>query len=605
MIYSASTCTMAGFLQKDGYELQKVFCDVYSISATKLTELAAYVGGADNSFTEEYDLKDICFSIEQNMNKIKERLVIHANAYPYPSKDRTIDQNALAIWGKCGKIVKLRGGSFHPKLLLACFKSRESNERYYRLQVSTGNLTDSKSMDMAVVVEGKSAGDGAEANGKVLCDFYRKVFDTLKSSFPDELTALETTSFTACIGQSLAYIGQNILKVADIEALRFAYTYPDGQGTPDLIWNRIPKEAEEAEQIYVYSPFLNFDGNGITYLDGKLRGKEVTYHTNLTAELCSIWKLINGKIRFCDKSGPFFHAKVYLWKLTDETYRVWLGSANASENGWERNAEFAVGFDLKIRKKESIGAETDQIINRRDPAYWGYKISDQVNPEMEVRFHDADPSEEKAFPSDGALYLARVMAGAIQISAKAGRQEDEVCLSIRAEKPRSMEGELKLSFCDCNGGEICPAVFLDRADGRVEETVAIKKEQLPFQGLMLVRAAMGSSEQSFYVPIDGAEQIVDYEQQAESMLDLLERVEAIDAIPHCAKAGFSDPNDSVYRRLSAFLCSYSGRESACYRRIRERIKIIKERKDCFMSKTEQDKLAELEKLCGEGEKLWN
>ena len=599
MIYTRPVYTMSAFLQKDGYDLKKVFCDVYSLSADRLVELAVYVENADGENVQEYDLRDLCFGVEELKKRgDRGRLVVHTNAYPYPAGDRILNQNALEIWNRCGKVVRLKGGSYHPKLLLACFQRGSSDAWYYRLQVSTGNMTASGSMDLSVVVEGGTQPHGQQANGGVLLSFYEKVYETLGEDFPAAvLNGLRHTEFRSCFHDPSV--------VADIGNVRFAYTYPKGgDSDQNRIKNRLAAEAG-GQEVYVYSPFLRFDrDSGSTYLDQKLAA--AVYHTNLTAELCEAWDVLRRKERavfYCSKNGPFFHAKLYMWKLKapGNRYRVWLGSANASQNGWEKNAEFAVGFDLEIKRPDADG-----ICVKTD--VWTYKRFNGDQSGKSVSFGNACPEAACAFHTDQLLYWVRLLPDRIRISAKAcGDGGETIALSICVDGRGGPQPPMRVWCCDDHG---TPVAALNVSAGKAaEETVVIDRAQFPFRGYMMLRAELDGMKRAFFVRVDyDAGELPEW-RPAGSMLALLDELHAIDAIPRCAKKGFSRPGDSIEQRLSAFLCSYHSGEGEYYRRVLTRIGQINEYigRDTpqaamryYMTEAEKRKLDRLENLCREG-----
>lgn len=613
MIYSRSPYTMSEFLQKDNYILEKVFCDVYSISSAKLVELAAYVCAADNQRTDELDMVDICFAIEDIVNNnqvnVNEKLTIHSHYKPYPGNNHIIRDNATKIWNKCGKTVNLNGHSFHPKLLLACFakEDEQGKKYYYRLQVGTGNLTGSKSLDMAVIVEGEAIknNDPNPCNGQVLYSFYEKIFNSLgERAVPGILCDLKNTQFESKCNE---FISENTL-CAKISDINFAFTFPDCED----IKNKLPdelKDKNDINDINIYSPFINFDSeNGTTYLDDKFGDKTLHYYTNLTLDICDKWEKIKNPVSYCKKAGSFLHAKVYTWKIGENEcrigantekipeYRVWLGSANASKNGWENNAEFDIGFNLKFLKCD---AEKDYIIQNK----WKYKTSKDSDPEKTAIFDNDKPKPEDAFTSEDETYWQRILVDCISIKAD-NEDDNKVKLKFDIKKPNCEKKAYKkivlrffYGYNDTNVKEIS----IDKQSNKIiSKSLSIDKVDLPLDYSMMVKASIETEKTtnlSLMVDIKG--ELPEDDRNPESMLLLLNPIRAIDAIPRCAEAGFSNPKDNIYERLSAYICSYNSKDNEQYEKITQRIDKIKEKVGTlyYISDTETEKLDFLEKLC--------
>ena len=75
--------------------------------------------------------------------------------------------------------------------------------------------------------------------------------------------------------------------------------------------------------------------------------------------------------------------------------------------------------------------------------------------------------------------------------------------------------------------------------------MVIDRAQFPFRGYMMLRAELDGMKRAFFVRVDyDAGELPEW-RPAGSMLALLDELHAIDAIPRCAKKGFSRPGDSI------------------------------------------------------------
>ena len=380
-----------------GAQLKLLIAATYTLSPTVLLELAAALHYSVHN-TGGYDCDDLCLDLPQILRTAGDRLRVFTGAGLLASSrlPAAVGCNAAALFQTCGTVIRPEnGGLFHPKLLLACFRGGGEGSWSYRLQIGSGNLTKSGGLDLAVQLESAEAGGNGPPNGAQLAPFIRQLF---RQDIP-ELEALASLSFLPC-RPSKRY--RHILRNISPEDIRFACNLPDKRHRGCL---QALAEDFGSGPVQIYSPFLSPDKSGAFYLDGIL--KNAAYYTNLTQALLSAQHTpAAGKI-FCSTSeNPFLHAKLYCQEREGQTRRVWLGSANASAGGMERNVELMVGFTLEAPAagcaQDSVRSEdASPALLRRDGTLVQFLPLSGCN-------------DTQCHPSDGDLPQARAWMASFQ-----------------------------------------------------------------------------------------------------------------------------------------------------------------------------------------------
>ena len=569
MVFERASQTLAQFLRRRGYVLRELIAATYTVDSQTLLSLAAAVYGAaalPDGEEGSVRLTDVCLDYDRITACAKDRLRLYACFPPDGGgAPQVLYENALGIFETCGR--RMTGRTFHPKLLLAVFQERETKTLSFRLEVGSRNLTAGRGVELSVYLEGVPAAEEAP-NGGALAEFFRCAGIDLPVDLREALTQ---TRFQVPEEWGLAVSG-----------VEFAYQDPAAGGTilqtirEDLKTHPpCPTGSEGRRSIQVWSPFLFPGEDGHFYLDEL---GDVVYHTVLTKSLLAAgqgqgW----DNVYAAAAEEPFYHGKLLLWpveqrKLPDgrweDTFRVWLGSANASKNGMERNIELMVGLTLCARHKgagrqnryqewlggEHFLAEHTGGISRRAVTFLPFR-SDWG--EERCRLDDLSPLL-RAYTARIGLEVSQAEVGyVLRLTAPAWEEEPAAGWSVEA----------------LWGAETVGAV-------RRGETARLSLENLPPAGVFRLRIRDGA----------GLAVWEDFRQarwagagkppfpSPTPMTSLLDELTALDAVPRCAVAGFARGEDDLYQRLRAYLCSHrwdGQRDHPAWRRLRERLEAVR------------------------------
>ena len=604
MIFEDTPLTLDRLLWRRDCAFQRLIAATYTVDCQRLLSLADAVYQAASFRGEEKEgtsLTDLCLEYGAVAACARERLALYSH---FPPDDGgappVLYENAVALYAACGRQMGGGGRTFHPKLLLAVFSERGTGRPFFHLEVGSRNLTASSGLELSVYLEGVPAAEEAP-NGGELAEFFRCAGIEL----PPELDAsLRGTRFQIPAGS-----GPQVSDVA------FAYQAPERRGTvlqrlqEDLACRPpCPTGPEGRRAIQAWSPFLLPDQDGRFYLD--VLG-DVDHHTVLTRSLLAAgrgrgWSNVYAATR----EAPFYHGKLLLWPLGqrelpdgqwEDALRIWLGSANASKNGMERNIELMVGLTLRaVHSGSRRRIWYSELFDGRERPRSLRRLtgSSSVSAADFLPFSD-DWGEDRCRPEDPSpllrIYLSRLVLAVSQGSG------GSLVLSLAApawpEAPAS-EWSVELLHgagrpCSVKGGE----------------RVSLSLEQLPPAGAFRLR-----------VRDPGEAVLWEGLRQAEwrgpgappfpaptPMVSLVGWLTAMDAIPRCRAKGFSRPDDDLFQRLRAYLCSWRWDGSAGHpalERLKERIAQVRtyvaqgRRGGALvsMSREERGRLEELEEL---------
>lgn len=556
MIYSPSALDFLEFLAPpEGAVLERLICTTYSLSCRRLLDLSAALylahwgqreldspAAAFPEFALRFRRGEDC-----PLALAREKLLVFSGLNPQGGAwdEPALLENAQLLFQTCGTLVRPEyGGLFHPKMLLACFYDLEGKQWSYRLQIGSGNLTDSGALDLAVQLEGRPQSQPISPNGGELAPFAAWLYQ-LRGLSPDapELAALSRTVFQPCLpsGTQRTLYGR-----PRPDSVRFAFNLPQQPGCLPAL-----KSDFGDREVYVYSPFLVPEEGERYYLDRALH--VAAYHTNLTRPLFDAREVLTRRT-FCGKNDGqhlFFHGKLYVQPAgerplpqggTESSRRVWLGSANASAGGMERNVELMVGFTLDLRLSAAMAG--NGLWTKTQTFYWQ---SAKGSPEERAYFlppageNGALWSQDACFHDDA--FPLRTMLG--QMDALIRQTPGGWELSLRG-AGRELD---RLTLYGL--GE---PITLDRTAGW--RTPLADLPAHPPRGVLRVNGMSGGQTGTGLLPLTW-----DPPQAAPAppeLAELLERITARDLIPSCAKGGFSDGRDSLLARLEAYLASHNG-----------------------------------------------
>lgn len=221
--------------------------------------------------------------------------------------------------------------SFHPKLWVLKYSSPEG-DAYLKLLVLSRNLTFDTSLDLCVAMRGKP-GRARRKKNKPLADLL-----TYAAQFASNVKR-----------QAVLDLAEEVIRVAafEVEHPFEDYTFfPMGiPGHSGIATGLL----ERKRDLFVISPFLS-DDVGIQLTDFRGRKTLITRKESVTPQIFGafdhvyITKDVLSDNEFGAKQD--IHAKLYFAAMEDGNY-LYIGSANASHNGFYRNGECLLRLKYK------------------------------------------------------------------------------------------------------------------------------------------------------------------------------------------------------------------------------------------------------------------
>ncbi len=546
----------------EGYRLEHIFLSTYSLEGEALYGLAAYgctANASPDDTLERVCLSDLAFEKERIRDFAEKHITVLSHYEHHSvSKKTGISDLVNDLAGTCVHTIK-RSGSFHAKLLLPCFKKIDGEDRYYRLCVGSKNFSaNDAGLEFSLCFEScERADEAAQTNEAERADEAKQTGAELYAFIASLLKADDEAPWLRPIGDKAFRVwkmDKNKEIIAD--QISFASNRDSAKKIFYAIKNDLDRYPAQDNKIYAYSPFLTPEKDGKMYLDSKLNELNVTvqYYTNLTAilhkyrntELAKRIFCADGK---CDRDGRwmadrFVHAKLYCWETAAEPgercFRIWLGSANASEKGFEKNSEFMAGLCWRLRgNAASVYAEEGM-----DPAAWSVfgRQSDKLVKYRKLQ--DMELPEILIDDSARERIEKRIMEMVRRTEIKCGRTDGGYELrcedvfdgvEIRSIEDRTPQnGTVTVEKIPC--GSFARVLFCAKAGTKIDplsEDICV---------LMNIRVE----------PVEGGEV-----KKAEPIYTLLKEIRARDVILRCRRAGFSAPDDGMFERVEAFLASWS------------------------------------------------
>lgn len=221
--------------------------------------------------------------------------------------------------------------SFHPKLWVLKYSSPEG-DTYLKLLVLSRNLTFDTSLDLCVAMRGKP-GRARRKKNKPLAD----------------LLTYAAQSASAAKRKAVLDLAEEVIRVAGFEV---EHPFEDYTFFPIGIPSHFGKDTgllKRKRDLFVVSPFLSDDV--AVQLTG-FRGRKtlITRKASVTPKVFGafdhvyITKDVLSDNEFGAKQD--IHAKLYFAAMEDGNY-LYIGSANASHNGFYRNGECLLRLKYK------------------------------------------------------------------------------------------------------------------------------------------------------------------------------------------------------------------------------------------------------------------
>lgn len=239
------------------------------------------------------------------------------------------------------------GGLFHPKILLFQFSDKD-NRKFFRVHISSRNLTMGKMLEAGVTLETTPDGPADTAAAGKLADFWELLPRAEETESPAlDLTALRKTTLKLCDGDARVDC-----------TLHFGGLDKLGSSGDATLLERMRQDREQYARLRVISMNPKFPLFGkdetVEYVcnfpdlyDPPKKGTTWKRKENLpeTAFVCEG----TDKNQTCRTRPRSLHIKEYLFSGGNQKEdAVWIGSANCSDNALNgKNVEVMVRYQVK------------------------------------------------------------------------------------------------------------------------------------------------------------------------------------------------------------------------------------------------------------------
>lgn len=277
---------------------------------------------------------------------------------------RILDRFIREVHWKEGRDDQSEGRSWHPKCAVVRLLSEEGNLAAWRFHLGSRNLTRDLSWDMGLRIDGRADA----ARGQVVPGLESVVLRLADM-------ASITESWQPLLGE-LRSIRWDVPRGLTIR--RVDLMLPDDTG------RRLPKAPEGTKRVIAVSPFL--DGGAVAEISRWGAPESSRSLISTRPAMTPLARHAQEPLKFFsvllalpatpegqesteepeDSADAAFeaqglHAK-FLWVEHNAGATLWLGSANLTRRGWERNAELVAEIEVERRGGASAARELEEGI---------------------------------------------------------------------------------------------------------------------------------------------------------------------------------------------------------------------------------------------------
>ena len=429
-------------MQSDGYVVDYAVLTTYSLDMPSLLSVP-FMLGAMSDLTEttmrsphlvlEAVNKSVGkFSVFCNAGCI---VVPQANSKLYALLERSVVQIALPAKG-IGFV------NFHPKVWVIKETNPDKDDSQIKVVVLSRNLTCSNDLDVVCELIGhigtKPATRRSRTKHKPLADFLEWLAERGSSKIRKQIRGIITD--LDCVER---------FELIDSPFDDYAF-FPMGIDGYDGLEQCLKADMlDHATEMVIISPFIDQKTlEKMTACSPKARKTLITRHASVTDEILSLFNDNDGvyapKEVLTDKVekdvAVDLHEKVYFIRRYEGnlTYNhLYLGSTNATQNGFGRNVEFLLHLRFAPYKTSYDKFRSELIHDRKD------SIFEQVT---------AVPADIKDQENTSYELLLRQAVAAIQ-KAKVKRQGEYYNVTILCGKSRLPKEEVKIYPLGCEAME--------------------------------------------------------------------------------------------------------------------------------------------------------
>lgn len=319
--------------------------------------------------------------------------------------------------------------NFHPKIWVIKERSLDNkHKRQIKLIEMSRNLTKDSSLDVAVTM---TAPLGVKTSTGL-----RRKHQPLK-----EMLLILAEKANADKRKKIKKLANELDTMGPFE---IEHPYEDYEFLPIHFGENMNQDIDfrqeiPGERMAVVSPFI--DAKTLTWLNGYRRTQEkllITRLDSLTPEIMELYSCENREIWVMsqiaeqnDIQPMNLHAKMYLsWGVKGGGINLWLGSANATHNGFYRNSEFLVKLKLKRGRNQFEDFKAEFCDEKK-------QMCERITslPEIETDKED----------NNLAISVRKNLISRNNLTAEVVESDDNYIITINAKKIRDIKGSITIA----------------------------------------------------------------------------------------------------------------------------------------------------------------
>lgn len=426
-------------MQSDGFIVDYAVLTTYSLDMPSLLSISFTLGTMS-------DLSDAAMHsphlVLEAVNKSAGKFAVfcnagciavpQANSKVYTLLERSIVQISLPTKGR-GFV------NFHPKVWVIKETNPDTEESQMKVVVLSRNLTCSNDLDVVCELVGrigtKSSTKRARTKHKSLSDFLSWLADRSTNKIRKQIRSLIN---------ELDYVERFELNDSPFDEYDFFPMGIDGyNGTEHCLETEM---LDHAAEMVVISPFIDYKTLKVmSDCSPKSRKTLITCHTSVTNEILQLFysdgvyvpkEVLTDKV---EKDVTVnIHEKVYFIRNNQTGYNyLYLGSTNATQNGFSRNVEFLLRLRFAPYKTSYDKYRSELIYDGKDCLF------EQVT---------AVPADHTAQENDFDELILRQAIAAIQ-KAEVQKREEGYTVIVRCKKNRLPKEVVSLNPLGCDSKE--------------------------------------------------------------------------------------------------------------------------------------------------------
>lgn len=369
-----------------GYELRAAVATTFTLDLTTLLGIPLRFAGMELGESDNAELP-VLSAVERYADRLD--VFCQAGNVFVPAGDASL---LSFLESSVHQVKAPPGGLFHPKLWVLRYMG-ESDDEIFRLICGSRNLTNDRSWDTAIALEGRRSGRRQGVN-RPLTEFLLSLPDRVSTGIAEERRG----------------------RIEDLaEALRYVKWEAPGGAIHDREWLRFhvfssrtrKRPSMSGYRRLIVSPYVNDDGlrefwpdgsgechlvsrpEELNRLDGPVRDRMVVAGSiaNVLNDAMALHDLDSDEHGFRHELSGL-HSKFYVVERESRAH-VFVGSANASDQAWRRNDEILVEI---IGRKKDLGVAAavgeNGLGSLIEPHLFGDPTAPSEEDELRYRLED-------------------------------------------------------------------------------------------------------------------------------------------------------------------------------------------------------------------------